>query len=72
MNVHVFKTDISTKHLAKCMKPIFNNNPVIAEWSVDTEDIDNVLRVVTTPHLCEQDIIDLVNAYGFQCNVLPD
>ena len=72
MNVHVFKTDISSKQLAKSMQPIFSNNPVISEWSVDTLDVDNVLRVVTSPYLREQDIIALVKAYGFQCEVLLD
>ncbi|WP_155179113.1 hypothetical protein [Fulvivirga lutimaris] len=53
------------------MAPFLNSHPCISEWSVDTEDLDNVLRVVSTK-LLEKDVIQLIQSKGFVCEVLPD
>ena len=37
----------------------------------DTEDLDNVLRVVSSK-LLEKDVIQLMQSKGFVCEVLPD
>lgn len=71
MNLFILRTDIKTKKSVKLVKPVFNNHPVIASWSVDTEDIDNVLRVEAYDGLSETEVIRLVKECGFYCNVLP-
>lgn len=71
MNVLVFKTNLGSSHLIKWIAPLFNLHPYISEWSVDTEDLDNVLRVVS-PKLLEKDVIQLMQSMGFVCEVLPD
>ncbi len=72
MNVLVFKTDIKTRKNVKVVQPIFNNHPVILDWSVDTEDIDNVLRIETSDNMTEKDVIVLLSTYGFNCVPLAD
>ena len=72
MQLLIFKTDIASKKKVKAVQPVFNNHPIIADWSVDTEDIDHVLRVKTDGNLNEKDISDLINPLGFYCEVLPD
>lgn len=72
MKIHIFKTDIHSKEKVNILKPVFNNYPVITSWSVDTDDIDNVLRIVSSEKLGENDIILLMKSCGFYCELLPD
>ncbi len=71
-NLFIFRTDIKTKKKVKTVKPVFNDHPLITRWSVDTEDIDNVLKIKTAGRLTENDIINLMKAHGFFCEALPD
>jgi hypothetical protein len=72
MKLVILKTDIKTKKKVKKMKPVFNNHPVISKWSIDTEDIDNVLRIEADDILQEDDVKKLVTENGFLCETLPD
>ncbi len=72
MNVLIFKTDIETKKKEKEVIPIFNNNETITKWTIDKEDIDNVLRIVSPGKLTEKDIINLMNSKGFYCEILTN
>ncbi len=72
MNLLIFRTDIKTKKKVKALTPLFNNHPVITDWSIDLEDIDNVLRIEVQGDLNEKDIIHLVKTYGFYCEALAD
>lgn len=72
MELLLFKTDIKTKKKIKIIAPIFNNHTSIFNWSVDTEDIDNVLRIETNKNLQENDVITLVKTKGFNCEILAD
>ena len=71
MNVLVFKTNLSSPPLIEWMAPFFNLHPCISEWSVDTGDLDNVLRVVSSK-LLENDVIQLMQSKGFVCEFMPD
>jgi hypothetical protein len=71
MNVLVFKKNLSSPPLIEWMAPLFNSHPFISEWSVDTEDLDNVLRIVSNK-LLEKDVIQLMQCKGFKCEALPD
>lgn len=64
-NILIIKTNIKNKKKVKTIKPIFNNIPCIIKWSVDTEDIDNVLRIETYRELTVADIALLLNIIGF-------
>lgn len=72
MEVFVFRTDLKTRKKVKTIKPVFNNHPVISRWSVDTDDIDNVLRIEASGDLSEAEVINMVRLKGFYCEVLPD
>ena len=71
VDVRVFKTDISSATLVDLIMPLFNAHPYITDWSVDFEDIDNVLRVVSNREI-EEEIIELAERKGFICYPLPD
>lgn len=71
MEVFVFKTNINQLNRIEKLKPVINSHDKIYAWSVDMQDIDNVLRVeadLSTPN----EIIQLVNKAGFSCEELPD
>ncbi|MDC9723242.1 MAG: hypothetical protein PSN34_10815 [Urechidicola sp.] len=68
----IFRTDIKTKKKVKALKTLFNNNTNILDWSIDLEDIDNVLWIKATEQLAESDVINLIKQKGFYCDVLID
>lgn len=68
----IFRTDIKSKKKVKSLKPIFNNNVDILKWSVDLEDIDNVLRIEATSNITEETIIELIKPHGFYIKALID
>ena len=72
MNLLIFKTDIETRRKVKKVATVFDRQSIILDWSVDTDDIDNVLRIEATDGTEESAIINLVNKYGFSCEVLED
>lgn len=72
MNLLIFKTDIKTKKEVEVVRPLFNNHPIITDWSIDTEDIDNVLRIQVQDDLKEKEIIHLIEECGFYGEMLAD
>ena len=72
MDLLIFRTSIKTKKKVKVIKSFFNKHPSILGWSIDLEDIDNVLRIKSSGPLAELEIIRQVNIYGFQCELLMD
>ncbi len=72
MELLLFRTDIKSKKKVKSLKPMFNNHIDILDWSVDLEDIDNVLRIEATVNLTEDDIVKLVKDNGFYIKTLTD
>lgn len=68
----ILRTNIKTKKSLKTIKPFLNNHPNIIEWTIDTEDIDNVLKVEATSKLSEHDIINEIKQQGFYCDALED
>jgi hypothetical protein len=45
---------------------MLSNTPGVEKWSVDTEDEDCVLRVISHS-LCHTQIIELINYHGYEC-----
>lgn len=72
MEILIFKTDIGTKRKVRAVSPVLNSLPVISRWTVDTDDIDNVLRIEACGKHAEEEIIELIRSFGFQCEDLPD
>ncbi len=72
MELLLFRTDIKSKKKVKSLRPMLNNHSDILNWSVDLEDIDNVLRIEATTNLSEQEVMDLVSVQGFYIKTLAD
>lgn len=72
MELLIFRTDIKSKKKVKSVKTVFNNHSDIIKWSIDLEDIDNVLRIEATKNLSEEEVIDLVKIKGFYIQALLD
>ncbi len=72
MHLLIFETDIKSKKKVKSLKSTFNKHNDILKWSIDLEDIDNVLKIEATTNITEADIIDLVRIHGFYIETLAD
>lgn len=70
IRIHVFRTNIETKADVNFLKKTFSSDPKIKQWSIDLEDIDNVLRIEASRNLNKQDIIEKVTSQGFYCEEL--
>ena len=68
-HILVFKTNIKTNEDKIRINELFSRNNAIEEWSVDCDDIDCVLRLVSYK-LSPNEIIKLINQIGFQCQEL--
>lgn len=65
----IFKTNISSCKDSMAIKEVLDNQSQILQWSVDTKDIDCVLRI-EADNISNEDIIRLINSLGYQCSVL--
>ena len=70
MNILVFKTDIDNTQKLTSINNSFIEIPEIGHWSVDMEDIDNVLRIETSGDIVESNIIDLLKEIHVYCQGL--
>lgn len=66
MTIHVLKTDLKSLQVVTSIAPIFDLHPQIISWSVDIEDIDNVLRIEANRDLKETELVPLLSQYGIQ------
>jgi hypothetical protein len=65
-HIHVFRTNVRSHEDKHRLGHYFSTVPGIIEWSVDLEDVDCVLRVVSHSML-PADIIASANDLGFEC-----
>ena len=72
MHLLLFQTDIKSKKKVKSIKPMLNEHSDILKWSIDLEDIDNVLRIEATTNITETDVINMVQRHGFYIKILTD
>ena len=72
MKLFIFSTNINTQQKVKSVHQLFNKDQNIIDFSVDIEDIDNVLRIEATDIINESDIINRVKNKGFNCVELAD
>ena len=70
MKLLIFKTNIGSKTKLKAVQSVFSRLETIKRWTVDMEDVDNVLRIEAVEPLEEHHVIDLIKARGLQCEVL--
>lgn len=72
MDLLIFKTNVRFKKNLKVLEEAFSKQPAIANWTVDREDIDKVMRIELAGLLTEEEIIQLVTKLGLHCEVLED
>jgi len=69
-HIHIFATDIKGFRHGCELPQIFDTHAGISEWSLDAEDVDCVLRVVS-PSLTPKQIVQIVRQHGYNCHELP-
>ncbi|MDQ6470838.1 hypothetical protein RB619_09315 [Flavobacterium sp. LHD-80] len=67
--IHIFKTNIGTVDSNSVAHKILSSHPEIQQWSIDCEDVDCVLRVVSET-LKPQEIVKLIRDFGHACQEL--
>lgn len=65
----LLKTDIYTAREARLLELVFSSHPQIKQWSVDMEDVDRVLRIVSTT-MTYSEAAAILWYYGFYCGEL--
>jgi hypothetical protein len=71
MDILVFKTDIKQEHDLEKLASVLMEEPRINRWTIDNEDIDNVLRIESN-QLDPTDVILLIKQSGYCCEELAD
>ncbi|MCF8451068.1 MAG: hypothetical protein K9G49_14440 [Taibaiella sp.] len=61
MNVLVFKKNIDNEQMLKKINYLFKDFPQVKEWSVDMQDVDNVLRIYASGSINEKKITQMLN-----------
>jgi hypothetical protein len=67
--IHIFKTNIKKTEPGCTMHQTLDNHTAIQQWSIDHEDVDCVLRVVSET-LEPKAIIVIINTLGYECQEL--
>ncbi|PIF70809.1 hypothetical protein [Flavobacterium sp. 2] len=65
----IFATNIKTETSKNKIAAFFNTNKSILQWSIDQEDIDCVLRIISE-NLNAGQIIEMLNFLDFDCKEL--
>ena len=68
-HILVFATNIKTEPDEQKIAAVLNENTAIHQWSIDREDIDCVLRIVSDT-LCAAQLIKIINHHNFECTEL--
>ena len=71
MNILIFKTNIRFKKDLGVIRPLLSAYKSILKWNVDQDDVDKILRVVSTSN-DPVGIIKTINKAGYHCEELPD
>lgn len=72
MNLVILRTNIETKNRVQVLRPVLDNHDSINRWSIDIEDVDNVLRIEAKDTVDDNQIITLIKKYGFYGEALED
>lgn len=65
----ILRSNITTwSDLLQIQQPL-DHHPGISKWTIDLEDCDHVIRIVT-PSLTVADIEEIIKSNGYQCSEL--
>lgn len=65
-DILLFKTNIKSLYGLQLIKSLFDKKETIQRWTIDTEDIDCVLRIVSHS-LMPHDVIVEITQLGYYC-----
>jgi hypothetical protein len=69
--VLVFKTNIQNGYEKTYVQALMNSVEGIHNCTVDTEDVDKVLRIETDDEKIDEEfVIEKINSYGFVCKAM--
>lgn len=68
-HILIFKTNINTEADKLRIQELVTGLPLVEDLSIDIDDIDRVLRVVSHEMKAQQ-IINLINNAGYKCQEL--
>lgn len=68
-NIYIFKTNITQLNANCTVSKTLSDHIAILKWSIDTEDVDCVLRIVSDS-LTTETIINVINGLGYECQEL--
>lgn len=71
VHIFIFKTNLDSPSDIKLVGPVLQNMDGISQWTVDREDSDKILRVVTNRHEPNL-IIHQLRELGYHCQELED
>ena len=71
MEVYVYKTNITNKKMVDALESVLSQQNEINQWTVDTEDCDKVLRIVSNEVFPEEHYMKIVHREGIECELLP-
>lgn len=67
----IFRSNIKTTSDRIAVERTLDIHPHIHQWTLDQQDDDCVLRVITE-RLSHRQIIDMVKGCGYVCEEMPD
>jgi hypothetical protein len=70
MHILVFCTDVRRRGDLNKLKPALDALPEVVRWTIDLEDCDRVLRIVTRMELMPELVLTRMAATGFRCTVM--
>ncbi|MBO0948118.1 hypothetical protein [Fibrella forsythiae] len=65
-HILVFRTTVQTEADKHCVSASLDAHEAILSWTIDLQDVDCVLRIVSAT-LAPASIIHLINKHGFAC-----
>jgi hypothetical protein len=71
MNILIFRTNIRFKKDLRVIQPLLSAYKSVVQWNIDRDDVDRILRVVSTSN-DPAGIIKTINKAGYNCEELPD
>ena len=71
MHLFIYKTNIGCERDVREVATALKDHTTITRWTVDCEDIDNVLRVESTTNNPEA-LLHSITKAGYHCEELPD
>lgn len=70
-NILIFRSNIKTSYDRISVERMLDIHPHIDEWTLDQQDEDCVLRVVTG-RLSSKQVVDIVKGCGYICEEMQD